>query len=367
MKDKKLKVMILFERELLQEGLKSILQREKSIVVIDAKNEYIYQAIMTWFPHILLIDQAILKSNQLEITKIVTHFPALKLFIHSVRQREVETLVNELNIKNAYFLGNLSSNDLVCTIKKLDSNSHANKIKVNVPYSQADMVNESRDTYMICCFQYFHIKKNGKIMENINWRTQKVKELFIYLLQHRNQLVRKDRLIELFWSKLVVKNAYANLYIAVYHMRKTLKSIGLNIVIINSTHYYELRLHDVQYDVEKWLVSLENIKVVTDEMLPYVENAIALYKGDYLADEPYKWSEQKKERLKAMFISTAILLIEFLITQRSYAVAITYCVKLQRLYPEVKDSNCLLMKIYDKLGKKENVEYQYNKLQQMIH
>ena len=54
----------------------------------------------------------------------------------------------------------------------------------------------------------------------LHWRTTRAQEIFIYLLQHRGQLVRKSALIDMLWPEFDMDKAYPQLYTAIYHIRK---------------------------------------------------------------------------------------------------------------------------------------------------
>lgn len=95
------------------------------------------------------------------------------------------------------------------------------RLKVNYSVISED------DTYAICAFKYFHFMINDKEVKNIKWRTAKAKELFIYLVQNQNEIVRKDVLIELLWPDSDADKAYDNLYTTIYHVRNTLRESKL--------------------------------------------------------------------------------------------------------------------------------------------
>src|SRR5699024_3133518 len=57
------------------------------------------------------------------------------------------------------------------------------------------------DCVTICMFKYFHFKNNEKKFYNVKWRTAKSKELLVYFMQHHNEIIRKDVLVELLWPE----------------------------------------------------------------------------------------------------------------------------------------------------------------------
>src|SRR5699024_9579858 len=56
-------------------------------------------------------------------------------------------------------------------------------------------------------FKRFHFKKDGKEITNIKFRTAKTRELLIYLIQHGDEIVHKETLIQLLWPDMPMENA----------------------------------------------------------------------------------------------------------------------------------------------------------------
>lgn len=222
------------------------------------------------------------------------------------------------------------------------------------------------DEYVVCNFKYFHFKKNGKEIKNVKWRTAKARELFVYLVQNDKEFVRKDVLIELLWSDLKVDNAYDNLYSTIYHIRKTLEAISVNIDIISTVHGYELQCNDVKYDVEVWGSGLGQLENLSKETYFDCKEIMKLYTGDYLAEETYVWKENEQERLRVLYIAKSKDIIDYLIEQENYTEAILQALHLQRMYPYMDYSYFMLMQLYDEFGDLYNVERQYNKLKRIL-
>lgn len=203
-------------------------------------------------------------------------------------------------------------------------------------------------------------------MKNVKWRTAKARELFVYLVQNHEEFVRKDILIELLWSDLKIDNAYDNLYSTIYHIRKTLEAISVNIDIISTVHGYELQFNDVKYDVEIWGSGLGQLENLSKETYFDCQEIMKLYTGDYLVEETYVWKENEQERLRVLYIAKSKDIIDYLIGQEKYTEAILQALHLQRMYPYMDYSYFMLMQLYDEFGDLYNVERQYNKLKRIL-
>lgn len=231
--------------------------------------------------------------------------------------------------------------------------------------SQKIDCSHKQDEYYVCSFKHFHFKKNGQIIQDVKWRTAKVRELFIYLLQNYKESVHKDVLIELLWPNLKLKNAYENLYSAIYYIRKTLKNIGVNIEIISTENCYKLRLNNVKYDVDEWEKGIK-LEKVSEKNYKNCEEMMELYTGNYLEGDTYVWKENEQERLRVMYIAKTKFIIDYLIKQKNYTQATLHALHLQKVYPYIDYSYFKLMKLYDYQNDMYNEEAQYNKLKNML-
>lgn len=231
-----------------------------------------------------------------------------------------------------------------------------------------------KDEFTIHAFKYFHIKMNGKEIKNIKWRTSKSRELFIYLVQHSEEIIRKDVLLDIFWPDTEVKSAYDNLYTTIYQLRKTLDDIGLNLKIINSNHGYEVVFNDVKYDVIEWMrlihvIEREFFRLKDSDFELILENYAelkALYKGHYLSEESSLWKENLKEQYMIMFFSISQQVINELERRELYTDAVLNTLHLQKLYPYVDYSYFMLMRLYGRVGDRYNVERHYESLKNML-
>jgi len=221
---------------------------------------------------------------------------------------------------------------------------------------------------MVCCFHTLHFIKNGRINEEIKvkWRTKKSKELFAYMLQYRNVSIRKDTLLEVFWGNEDIEHAYSQLYTSIYHIRKMLQSIDFNITISSLGDTYKLELNDVLLDVNEWENGLESFPVITKDNVMSNHELLNLYKGDYLEDEGYHWTENEKARLRINWVKKLKSVAGFYISSGNYTEAIILYLKMQKTLPYKPDSYFLLMQLYDKFRDPYSVKEQYTRLRKML-
>lgn len=221
---------------------------------------------------------------------------------------------------------------------------------------------------MICAFQSLSFMQEDYPSKTIDvrWRTSKVRGVFIFLLQHRGDFIRKDTLLDLFWPELDIKKGYTQLYSAIYQIRKTLADNNMQIHISNLENGYKLNMDGVKFDVDLLERGIESLPVITNETLPEHQQLLMLYRGDYLANEDYMWLENERERLKILWIKHTFKVADYFVNKNQYSEAISLYLHLQMAQPYIEECYFKLMQLYSEIGEIHSVERQYNHLQSML-
>ncbi|MNJ35106.1 Bacterial transcriptional activator domain protein [compost metagenome] len=196
----------------------------------------------------------------------------------------------------------------------------------------------------------------------MQWRTTKAQELFLYLLQHRGQLVRKSALIELLWPEYEMDKVYSQLYTAVYHIRKTLEPHGERFQITNTTEGYILKIQDVMLDVEEWEMKLSSLLPLTADNIDRCLEMMKLYTGHYLQEHDYWWAESERQRIKGLWLEVAFAIAKQYVQQNKFDQAITSYNTICKQHPLEEEAYFALMKIYDTLHNYYMVQRQYEQL-----
>lgn len=220
----------------------------------------------------------------------------------------------------------------------------------------------SRNSTIINLFGGLRVVLPDGQTQILKWRTSKAKELFAYLLNHRDEIIYRDTILELFWPESDRDKASKQLYTAIYTIRQTLKNYGLEGVQISSpllNSGYKLLLEQTVVDVEQWLSSLKALPSLEKSTVDQHEQVFQLYTGDYLGDCDYLWAESEKERLRRLWLHHAHQLSEFYITNENYSAAIQVQETVQALFAGEEENYFILMKLYDLLNNVAAVEEQY--------
>ncbi|CAM3626401.1 response regulator [Marinicrinis lubricantis] len=200
----------------------------------------------------------------------------------------------------------------------------------------------------------------------IRWRTARAQELFLYLLQHRGQIVRKSTIIDLMWPEYELSRAYSQMYTAIYHIRKTIEPFSNAIQIVNETDGYRLSTENVWLDVEEWEQKIKSAPAMTEETIGSLEQLMDLYVGDYLKQYDYWWAESERHRLKMLWLRTSLQMAAWYVTRGEQDKAIGKYDEICNRYPLAEEAHFALMKLFAEMNNRISVQRQYDLLQNIL-
>ncbi|MFD1067287.1 response regulator [Oceanobacillus locisalsi] len=152
------------------------------------------------------------------------------------------------------------------------------------------------------------IYQNNK-RTDVKWRTSKAKELFAYFIHNHENTILKSDLIELLWSNLSWEKANAQLYTAVYQIRKVMEQKDIPIKIISQKEFYQI---DIDSSVhiqsrEFKLAAYELLKRKNINVEQYF-TVLETYQEEYLAGLDYLWAVNDRKILKDVWLELIIRL-----------------------------------------------------------
>jgi DNA-binding SARP family transcriptional activator len=187
------------------------------------------------------------------------------------------------------------------------------------------------------------VKRGNRILPHSAWRSRQARRLLSILLAARGARVPVDRLLEWLWPDADRATAATTLRSTVSGLRRTLELEGS----ARASSYYILTQpggYAWNAESDAW-VDIEEFTALTDDRHDQaagasdvagesfaqdlrmktrnLERAIALYHGDFLADEPdAPWAQGLREALRERFIATVHDLAERRLASEAYDAAI---------------------------------------------
>ncbi len=164
---------------------------------------------------------------------------------------------------------------------------------------------ETPRAFKIKCFGKFQAGWSGE--DPIKWRSEKTRELFVFLLFNRERSLSKDELLDVLWAEDAPERAIRQLYNGIYYIRKALEANGVDREVVSVNNDYNVVLGQVDFDVERFQALTKELKNLSIEELMEIDR---LYSGDYLSGEDYLWPAFERERLSSLYLHSLIRLSE---------------------------------------------------------
>jgi ATP/maltotriose-dependent transcriptional regulator MalT/DNA-binding SARP family transcriptional activator len=144
----------------------------------------------------------------------------------------------------------------------------------------------------------------------------KVREFFFYLLAHRPQGVRKERIMAEFWPEATPSRAALSFKSAIYRLRRLYTEVR------QEAGRYALDLPEGSwYDVEAFEALLDEAQVAEtgQDRINAYRQALALYGGDYLLAFGSPWCTLERERLRERYRQGLHALADLYLSRGEYA------------------------------------------------
>ena len=213
----------------------------------------------------------------------------------------------------------------------------------------------------IRAFGTARVEIDGKPVTGSDWMQQRiVRSLFFYLLAHPSYGVSKDVIGTVFWpesSSTRLKRQFKN---AIYRLRQAL---GKNVVLFDGDVYWFNRELDYEYDVEIFREKLETAEKMEDPeiRLNAYQEAIELYRGDYLQDIGDGWAILERELLRRAYQDALLHAAEIRFERGEYEKALDLCEKALHTDNCMEPAYRLEMQVYDALGNRSGVVRVYKR------
>ncbi|MHB8842038.1 MAG: AfsR/SARP family transcriptional regulator, partial [Candidatus Aquicultor sp.] len=191
----------------------------------------------------------------------------------------------------------------------------------------------------INCLGDFRVFVNGVEIPPSQWKTKKAENLYKFLIADRRQHL-KEKVIEELWPESDPKLGDGSLRMALTHVRKAL---GLNdsaseSVILNRGIIYLNPEIEIYTDYELFTAiarsALEDTDTDNPAIVELLEQAIELYRGDFLPDNIYDdWSTDLRAQLHQLYLQILLKQVESYRQRGKLTPAIQACHRYLALEP----------------------------------
>jgi len=202
----------------------------------------------------------------------------------------------------------------------------------------------------------FRLYRGLTVMEETEWDGYLPKLLLKAILTHGSRRVPKDQLIESLWPEVTPQSGERNFKITLYRLRKALepemdKAFGSSYVHLKSNLIYldeELCKTDLDDFLSLYRRGEKNEREGDIESALFLyNNAIDLYKGDFLSEELYtSWIDIKREELRKLYITLLYKMADIQEKRGTSKIAIDCYKKIIQIDPLLEQVYQRLMTLY---------------------
>lgn len=138
----------------------------------------------------------------------------------------------------------------------------------------------------VTCFGQFLCSADEKSAEPIRWRAAKAEELFALLIHYQGKAVSKDILIDTLWPEAEPEKAANHFRVTCTYLRNTLTDKGFANILLRERDSYLIDMSKLRCDLLSFLITAGAMLPELSEL----EEASALYVGEYFENKSYEWA-----------------------------------------------------------------------------
>jgi DNA-binding SARP family transcriptional activator len=190
-----------------------------------------------------------------------------------------------------------------------------------------------------------------------HWLTGRGRSLFKYLVTHRDPWPRRELLMDVFWPEAAPSAARNSLNVAMHSLRRAFRdSAGVQPVVLEDGTYRlgpGLRLWLDVDEFELRVAAARRLEAAGDLAAAAAdyERALALYQGDFLADDPYEdWPQTTRESLLLAYLDVLDRLSGLYFGQHQYGACVALCRLLVERDRCREDAHRRLMRCFTRQG-----------------
>ncbi len=220
----------------------------------------------------------------------------------------------------------------------------------------------SVDKGRIYCFRSLSVFGAG-CMDAVKWRTAKAEELFAFMLHNLNSYVPKWKITQALWPEYEEeKQLSVNLHTTIYKIKKKLLEENIKFVFTFQNGKYKMELFDIFIDTNAFMVITNGEIKVTEASLDKYKTAFDLFRGTYLGENEYHWSQSEAEKYSDRYRRLVFALVHYYTGQADNLVAEKILRDSLQIIPLDDDLNEMLLRLFYAKKDKSALVVHYNKI-----
>jgi DNA-binding SARP family transcriptional activator len=209
------------------------------------------------------------------------------------------------------------------------------------------------------------VRKNGELIPATEWRSNRARSLFFYILDQGR--VRKDAIGLDFWADFSPAKVSSNFHATLWRVRQAL---GFKDAILFENDHYSLHPSiSAWYDVSEFqnYIRLAGSSSISNvERSEFLRQAVRLYNGPYLQDVYMEWADKRREELRGLYLDVLVSLAKIESQNNRFAEAKELYEKIVALDPYRDETHLALMKCQVEIGSKSAAIAHYKRYKALL-
>ncbi len=213
-------------------------------------------------------------------------------------------------------------------------------------------------------FGHARVEYNGQEITDLEWRSEKSREMFFFFLCNRRGL-RKEEIVAALWPDMPEEKTTSAFHSNMYRLRKALYK---DIISKESGRYQLDPNGSFAFDVEQFQVALEAASgsETTAEGLKQMERAESLYKGQFAPEFYSEWAETLRWQYEEQYMSLLGSLSAAYTEAGEFKKSADICQKIVEMDEFNEAAWYRLMSNYIQAEQTEAAKYCYNRYVQIV-
>jgi two-component SAPR family response regulator len=231
----------------------------------------------------------------------------------------------------------------------------------------AEVAQELGDTRTIYTFGFGHLRveMNGREVTDLEWRSEKSKEMFFFFVANRRAL-RKEEIVAALWPDMPDEKTTSAFHSNMYRLRKALYQ---DVIAKESGRYILDPQATFVFDVEDYQEALQGAHRApggSAEAIAGMEKALTLYTGQFAADFYSEWAQTLRYQLEEQNMSMLGTLAAAYNEAGDYKRSADVCQRILEVDEFNEAAWYRLMSNYIQSDQAEAAKYCYNRYVQIV-
>ncbi|MFZ9039412.1 MAG: BTAD domain-containing putative transcriptional regulator [Gammaproteobacteria bacterium] len=219
----------------------------------------------------------------------------------------------------------------------------------------------------------FGLVANERSIAIDKWKRRQAVTLLKFLVTNLDRPVHRERILDYLWPDVDEERGWGRLKVTMYYLRTQLRASGAGEDAVRTVgSAYLLRRDAVWVDAEHFEKLAAEGRLLQgkdrcDEALRCFDEALFLYRGDYLEQDTYAdWCAEERERLGEIYLDMLTRKAECHAQRDEYLEAVQVCRKGLVQDPCRESLHCSLMRYLVHLGRIDSAVAQYRQCHRVL-